>query len=107
MDKTDLLISFFFPVNESIFEHLKILFGNDYKLENIRNLNQPGQFVTNSFVILKTDWNFITIILDTSHERYEISHISDLFSTILNLFYRFNNNKRNTPTFTSKSIYNN
>lgn len=36
-------------------EHLKILFGNDYKLENIRNLNQPGQFVTNSFVTLKTD----------------------------------------------------
>ena len=36
-------------------EHLEILFGKDYKLERIKDLNQPGQFASNSYVILKTE----------------------------------------------------
>lgn len=40
-------------------DHLKILFGKEYQLENVKNLNQPGQFVTNSFVSLKTEKNII------------------------------------------------
>ena len=30
------------------------LFGNGYQLENVKNLNQPTQFASNSFVTLKT-----------------------------------------------------
>ena len=40
-------------------EHLKILFGNEFKLEKIRDLNQPEQFVSNSFVTIKTNKNMI------------------------------------------------
>ncbi len=36
-------------------KHLQILFGEDYKLEKRNDLNQPGQFATNSLVTLKTD----------------------------------------------------
>ncbi|MBP3765574.1 MAG: phosphate propanoyltransferase [Bacilli bacterium] len=35
-------------------EHLKKLFGKNYKLENVKDLNQPGQFVSNSKVMIKT-----------------------------------------------------
>ena len=40
--------------------HLKeddfhMLFGNDCIMENIKNLNQPGQFSSNLFVTIKTD----------------------------------------------------
>ncbi len=34
---------------------LETLFGSDYKLNKIADLNQPGQFVTDSFVCIKTD----------------------------------------------------
>ena len=36
-------------------EHLEILFGEDYKLENKADLNQPGQFASTAFVTIKTD----------------------------------------------------
>ena len=36
-------------------EHLNILFGENYELNNIKNLNQPGQFSSSSQVTLKTD----------------------------------------------------
>ena len=36
-------------------EHLKILFGDNFNLEKARDLNQPGQFASNSFVTIKTD----------------------------------------------------
>jgi len=36
-------------------EHLNILFGDGYELENKYNLNQPGQFASNSLVTIKTD----------------------------------------------------
>ena len=36
-------------------DHLKILFGEDFKLEKESDLNQPGQFASTSFVTLKTD----------------------------------------------------
>ena len=35
-------------------EHLKILFGDDFKLEKHKDLTQPGQFASTSFVTLKT-----------------------------------------------------
>ena len=34
---------------------LRVLFGENYYLENVKNLNQPGQFVSNSFVTLRTE----------------------------------------------------
>jgi len=36
-------------------EDLEILFGKNYKLENIKSLNQPDQFMSNSKVKIKTD----------------------------------------------------
>ena len=36
-------------------EHLKVLFGEDYKLDKRNDLNQPGQFATNSLVTIKTE----------------------------------------------------
>lgn len=36
-------------------EHLEILFGKDLELQNIKKLNQPTQFASNSFVTIKTD----------------------------------------------------
>lgn len=36
-------------------EHLKILFGEDFELENLKDLHQPTNFVSNSFVTLKTE----------------------------------------------------
>ena len=36
-------------------EHLKILFGDDYVLNCVRPINQPGQFASTSFVTIKTD----------------------------------------------------
>ena len=36
-------------------EHLEILFGEGYKLENKADLNQPGQFASTAFVTIKTD----------------------------------------------------
>ncbi len=36
-------------------EHLNILFGENYQLENVKNLNQPTQFASNSFATLKTN----------------------------------------------------
>ena len=38
-------------------EHLNILFGENYKLENIKDLNQPGQFVSSSKVTIQTEKN--------------------------------------------------
>lgn len=35
-------------------EHLRLLFGDDFKLEVKNNLNQPGQFASTSTVTLKT-----------------------------------------------------
>ena len=35
-------------------EHLKILFGDDFKLTVHKMINQPGQFASNSFVTIKT-----------------------------------------------------
>lgn len=35
-------------------EHLEILFGKDYSLENIKDLKQPGQFASSAIVTLKT-----------------------------------------------------
>lgn len=40
-------------------EHLKLLFGNNYELENIKDLNQPGQFASSALVTLKTDKGMI------------------------------------------------
>ena len=34
---------------------LRVLFGEDYSLEKVKDLNQPGQFSTNSFVTLITE----------------------------------------------------
>lgn len=36
-------------------EHLKILFGPNYELEKVKNLNQPNNFASNSFVMIKTE----------------------------------------------------
>lgn len=36
-------------------EDLEKLFGENYELEVIRSINQPGQFASNSFVTLKTE----------------------------------------------------
>ena len=36
-------------------EDLKTLFGEDYELEVVRPINQPGQFASNSFVTVKTE----------------------------------------------------
>lgn len=36
-------------------EHLKVLFGNDYKLNIVRPINQPGQFASDAFVTIKTE----------------------------------------------------
>lgn len=33
---------------------LEKLFGVDYKLENVKNLKQPGQYASNTFVTIKT-----------------------------------------------------
>ena len=38
---------------------LEKLFGKDYELENIGNLNQPGQFKSSSLVTIKTKKNEI------------------------------------------------
>lgn len=35
-------------------EHLSILFGEGFELEKVKDLNQPHQFVSNSFVTIKT-----------------------------------------------------
>ncbi len=36
-------------------EHLNILFGEGFELEKVKDLNQPGQFVSNSKVTIKTE----------------------------------------------------
>lgn len=36
-------------------EHFKILFGNDFELEKLKDINQPGQYSTTSLVTLKTE----------------------------------------------------
>lgn len=36
-------------------EHLEILFGKNFKLEKIKDLTQPTQYMTASFVTLKTE----------------------------------------------------
>ena len=36
-------------------EDLEVLFGKDYQLNNISNLNQPGQFKTDWVVTIKTE----------------------------------------------------
>lgn len=36
-------------------DHLNILFGEGYELEKKADLNQPGQFASNSLVTIKTD----------------------------------------------------
>lgn len=40
-------------------EHLEILFGKDFELQKIKSLNQPNQYVSNSFVTLITNKNYI------------------------------------------------
>lgn len=40
-------------------EHLEILFGENYNLENIKDLKQPGQFASSSLVTIKTEKNEI------------------------------------------------
>lgn len=40
-------------------EHLKILFGDDYVLNCVRPINQPGQFASDAFVNIKTDKSII------------------------------------------------
>ena len=40
-------------------EHLKILFGDDFKLEKKNDINQPGQYASTSVVTIKTDKNKI------------------------------------------------
>lgn len=40
-------------------ETLEDLFGKGYELENVKNLNQPEQFASNTFVTLKTDKGLI------------------------------------------------
>lgn len=36
-------------------EHLSILFGENYELKKIKDLNQPNQFLNSDRVILKTE----------------------------------------------------
>lgn len=36
-------------------EHLEILFGKNYQLEKVRELNQPGQFASKETVTIKTN----------------------------------------------------
>lgn len=36
-------------------EHLEVLFGEDFTLEKVKDLNQPGQFMSTSKVTIKTD----------------------------------------------------
>ena len=36
-------------------EHIKVLFGDNYKLEKKNDLNQPGQYSSTSVVTIKTD----------------------------------------------------
>ena len=38
---------------------LKILFGDDYELEVVKELVQPGEFASNSFVTIKTEKSII------------------------------------------------
>jgi len=40
-------------------EHLKILFGEDFKLEKKNDLTQPGQYATTSVVTIKTEKSVI------------------------------------------------
>lgn len=40
-------------------EHLDILFGNDYELNKLKNINQPGQYASLETVTLKTVKNEI------------------------------------------------
>lgn len=50
-------------------EHLKVLFGEDYKLEISRDLTQPGQFASTLFVTIKTDKNCIEHVRVLGPER--------------------------------------
>lgn len=40
-------------------EHLKILFGDEYKLEELKKIKQPGQFASTAKVTLKTEKDVI------------------------------------------------
>ena len=40
-------------------EDFNILFGNDFKIERIRDIKQPGQYVTNCTLTIKTNKNEI------------------------------------------------
>ncbi len=58
-------------------EHFEILFGKDFEINNIKNLNQPGQFVTDFKVGIKTNKDLIenvTVIGDIrEYTQIEIS----------------------------------
>ncbi|MBR1717734.1 MAG: phosphate propanoyltransferase [Bacilli bacterium] len=66
---------------------LCILFGENFKLNNIKNLNQPKQFVSDSFVTLKTEKsviNNVRVVGPTrSYTQIEISK-TDAFKLGLN-----------------------
>ena len=36
-------------------EDLCVLFGEGFELENVKDLNQPGQFVSNSKITIKSE----------------------------------------------------
>lgn len=40
-------------------EHLEVLFGKGFELKNLKNLHQPTNFVSDSFVTLKTEKDVI------------------------------------------------
>ncbi len=50
-------------------EHLKILFGDDYKLEKKNDLTQPGQFSSTYVVTLKTEKDEINNVRVLGPER--------------------------------------
>ena len=68
-------------------EHLNILFGENYELESIKALNQPGQFMSSSKVTLKTDKDIIENVRVVgpirSYTQVEISK-TDAFKLGLN-----------------------
>mgnify|MGYP003293988319 CR=1 FL=1 len=58
-------------------EDLYILFGNDFELESIKSLNQPGQFMSSSKVTIKTkksEFNDVRVVGPTrDYTQVEIS----------------------------------
>ena len=84
-------------------EHLEILFGKDFELKKIKDLNQPTQFMSSSKVTLKTDKSIIEnvrVIGDLrSYTQIEISK-TDAYKLGLNPPVRESGNLENSEEIT-------